>query len=48
MYDKNTHTNVRKRTRIQMYEKEHAYKHAYKCMTNTRIQMYEKNMHTNV
>ena len=30
MYDKNMHTNLRKK---------HAYKHAYKCMKKTRIQM---------
>ena len=50
MYEKNTHTNVRKK---------HLYKHAYKCMKRTciqtriqmfgkkRIQMYNKNTHTN-
>jgi len=36
---KNTHTNV---------WQNQAYKHAYKCMTKTRIQMYGKNTHTNV
>ena len=41
MYDKNTYkcmTKTHIQTRIQMYEK----KHAYKCMTKTRIQMNEK------
>jgi len=35
---------IRMQTRIQMYEKNQAYK----CMTKTRIQMYEKKNHTNV
>ena len=46
MYEKNTHTNMKK-TRIPMYDK-----NTYKYMKKTRIQMYDKNMqtktHTNV
>jgi len=49
----NTHTNVWKKTCIQMYERNrHTHtiiwqKHAYKCMKKTGIQMYDKNTHTN-
>ena len=40
LYDKNIYKCMKKH--IQMYEKKHAYKHAYKCMTKSCIQMQEK------